>query len=155
VKNLRIPASFVFLFSLLGFIIGGMEAGAADAKGGSREDPLVTKSYVHTAVEEKFRPLEAEVGKIKTRIAEIENSVSRLDKQALKGTSIFEEKTAVVRGQSGAVLRNGPDEIFTKVGSLPNGVRVKVINESNGWFQIKTDSGLKGWVEDDYLKISS
>mgnify|MGYP000951471239 CR=1 FL=1 len=146
-----------FLFILFGFTAGGMEAGAAVGKGGLREDPLVTKSYVETAVEEKFRSLEEEISRIRTRVVKLENSAARLKGDLLKGTSFVEEdgKTAVVKGQSGAVLKSGPDEVFSQKGSLPNGTKVTIINESSGWYQVKTASGLKGWVKGDFLKISS
>ncbi|NLO89882.1 MAG: SH3 domain-containing protein [Clostridia bacterium] len=141
----------VFLFILFGFIAGGMEAEAVDGKGGLREDPLVTKSYVTAAVEEKFRSLETELERIR-------ETVDRLQKSAaeLKGTSFMEAgKTAVVEGQSQVALKNGPDEVFSQKGTLPKGTKVTIIDKSSDWYQIKTPSGLKGWVKGDFLKISN
>lgn len=49
-------------------------------------------------------------------------------------------------------VRSGAGTTFSKIGSLPNGTKVKIASESNGWYSIYFgDHG--GWVSKDYIKL--
>jgi len=160
-KLLAVSLSLVFLFG--GFIIGQREASAGNNGAGSSADPLVTKSYVDAAVNEKFKSLEKEIRDLRAKIDKLENTVSRL--QQGTGTvnppagspdnTAAELGTAVVIEKAGAILRNGPDTTFSRIGALPHGTRVTVLKESNGWYQVKTHSGATGWVYGGLLKIGN
>lgn len=51
-------------------------------------------------------------------------------------------------------IRSGPASTFDMVANpLPAGSEVKILEESNGWYRIKTE--IEGWVSKGYVKLKS
>jgi SH3-like domain-containing protein len=50
-----------------------------------------------------------------------------------------------------ATLRDQVSAIFNRVGNLPNGERVEVLEREKRFARVRTASGIEGWVEQRYL----
>ncbi len=56
-----------------------------------------------------------------------------------------------------AILRNGPSTSYAVLGTIPRGAQVAVVgrNEDNTWLQVvPAASGLRGWVEVDFVDVT-
>ncbi|MGN7610931.1 N-acetylmuramoyl-L-alanine amidase [Magnetococcales bacterium HHB-1] len=50
-------------------------------------------------------------------------------------------------------IRQGPSATEPKVASaLPYGTTLTVLNEQNGWLQVRTDHGIEGWISKKYTR---
>lgn len=50
-------------------------------------------------------------------------------------------------------IREGYNAVFKKLGELKSNDTVKVLNESNGWYQILSADKIFGWVSGQYIEI--
>lgn len=155
-----LAVSFCVALFLAGFVFGGSKTEAADNRPGSGADPLVTRSYVDTAVNEKIKALEQEISSLQAKVNQLKEQVSHQQKSVgtpspgnTGSTSIM--GTGSISAKSGAILRQGPDTVFSKAGTLAYGTKVTVLKESNGWYQVKTPSGTTGWVFGELLDLTN
>lgn len=52
-------------------------------------------------------------------------------------------------------IRGGPGTSHTKVGAITQGAQVEVINQSQGWYQIRFAGNRTGWVAGDLINVPS
>ncbi|MEO1430300.1 MAG: peptidoglycan-binding protein [Cyanobacteria bacterium J06632_19] len=60
--------------------------------------------------------------------------------------------TGVVQVSSRLNVRSGPDISYRKLGSLPSGESVNIVNQRNGWYQLDSPEG-EYWVNSRYVRI--
>lgn len=63
-------------------------------------------------------------------------------------------RTATVTASS-LYMRNGPSATHSRMHVLWQGNSVKVIGESNGWYQIRLTDGRTGWASGQYLRLNA
>ncbi len=68
-----------------------------------------------------------------------------------KPTESFQSFNAKVSGVSALWVRTGPSTSYDQVQALNQGTVVKVVGESNGWYQIEYN-GISGWMSGKYLE---
>lgn len=59
----------------------------------------------------------------------------------------------IVDVNSSLNVRTGAGTNYTSIGKLKRNATVKIVNESNGWYQIITSDGLFGWASNQYIDI--
>jgi len=75
----------------------------------------------------------------------------------LLGSSIFVSactvlvETAYVSDTMRVGVRPSPDSHAAPTGVIKTGMRLEVLESSNGYVRIKTDDDLEGWVKDTYI----
>ncbi len=52
-----------------------------------------------------------------------------------------------------ANVREGPATAYALVGSLKSGTEITVLEESDGWYKIRTDDGLEGYVSGYFVNL--
>ena len=63
--------------------------------------------------------------------------------------------TGIVDVSSSLNVRSGPSTSSSVVASLSNGAKVTILSrESNGWYRIRTSSGVTGYVSGEYIKLA-
>ncbi len=67
-------------------------------------------------------------------------------------TAAYTEKRA--KTASNVNVRTGPGTAYTVMASLPNGTAVTIIDESNGWYQVRLADSRTGYIRCDLLQIS-
>ena len=72
------------------------------------------------------------------------------------GNSAGEEYgTGIVDVSSSLNVRSGPSTSSSVVASLSDGARVTILSrESNGWYRIRTSSGVTGYVSGEYINLT-
>lgn len=55
-------------------------------------------------------------------------------------------KTGVVKTPSGANLRTGPGTEYDRVTGVAHNMRVEIINNRQGWYEVKLADGTRGWI---------
>ena len=60
--------------------------------------------------------------------------------------------TGVVQVRSRLNVRSGPAMSYRKLGSLPSGQSVNIVNQQNGWYQLDSPEG-EYWVNSRYVRI--
>ncbi|MBV6623367.1 MAG: peptidoglycan-binding protein [Rivularia sp. (in: Bacteria)] len=60
--------------------------------------------------------------------------------------------TGVVQVRTRLNVRRGPGVNYTKIGSLPSGQSVRLVNEQNGWYQLDSPEG-EYWVHSRYVRV--
>jgi uncharacterized protein YraI len=70
-----------------------------------------------------------------------------------EGSAVF----ATIRADGPVNIRSGPARTFQPVGTVDPGEQVSVIgtNEDNSWINIRTASGVEGWVADDFVEFAA
>jgi uncharacterized protein YgiM (DUF1202 family) len=63
--------------------------------------------------------------------------------------------TGTVKVQSSLNLRAGAGTAYSVIGQLTNGMQVTILNNSNGWMQVKTSSGLTGYCSSSYITMNA
>ena len=64
-----------------------------------------------------------------------------------------QKKTYAVVAATTLNVRSKPDTNAQILAKLRSGEKVEVLSKSQGWFQIVTPSGVKGWVSADFIKL--
>jgi len=59
----------------------------------------------------------------------------------------------IVNAQNGLNIRSGPGTTYDVVASAPNGAKVPILSEENGWYKIVYKGDLQGYVSKDYVSI--
>jgi cell wall-associated NlpC family hydrolase len=132
-----------------------------------KENVLAFDKQIEKLVQEKFPDIKINsvrlvlgalvVGSIpfmphtQTKAAEITPSVQ----QTATTTAVSSLNTTGVVTASRLNMRSGPSTDYSIMHVLWQGNRVKVIGESNGWYQIKLSDGRIGWVSSAYLKLDA
>jgi cell wall-associated NlpC family hydrolase len=75
--------------------------------------------------------------------------------QTATATAVSSLNTTGVVTASRLNMRSGPSTDYSIMHVLWQGNRVKVIGQSNGWYQIKLSDGRIGWVSSAYLKLDT
>ena len=130
-----------------------------------KENVLAFDKQIEKLVQEKFPDIKVNsvklmlgalvVGSIPfmphthTKAAEITPSVEQT------ATAVSSLNTTGVVTASRLNMRSGPSTDYSIMHVLWQGNRVKVIGESNGWYQIKLSDGRIGWVSSAYLKLDA
>ncbi|AFY53111.1 putative peptidoglycan-binding domain-containing protein [Rivularia sp. PCC 7116] len=60
--------------------------------------------------------------------------------------------TGVVQVRTRLNVRSGPAISYTKLGSLPSGQAVNIVNQRNGWYQLESPEG-EYWVNSRYVRV--
>lgn len=151
-----------------GFVIGQFVNAEAPAPGSS-DDPVVSKSYVDKAVEERLKKLEADVAELTVQSQALQNTINELQNKINKksgssssssGTSSQNNssstqqqeanvgKTAYVRSSNNYVnLRKGPTTADDVVKKVYKNDPMTIQKAQNQWYQVKLKDGTTtGWV---------
>lgn len=150
------------------FVAGQMFAPNANtAKGGTADDPAVSKSY-----------LNGELGKINTTITSLEKTIDTLENKIKTLQSDVDKLEAGSGGSSSGSsssagssstsyigtatitantlnVRSGAGTSYSSIGSLKKGDKVKVIKKSGTWYQIQFTSSKTGWISADYVNYTA
>ncbi|KKM09865.1 hypothetical protein SY88_16900 [Clostridiales bacterium PH28_bin88] len=156
--------SGIMALFLLGYAAGrAVEAqpGGQAPVPGSAGDPVVSQSYVEKAVAEATSSLQGQVAGLQARIEELTRVIAVLEAQQGTNTPLPQptpqpqqpKVTQATVTASSANVRTGPDTSYARVVTLPQGAKVTVLEEQNGWFKIKTEDGKTGWMLGTLLKI--
>ncbi|MDT3700169.1 MAG: N-acetylmuramoyl-L-alanine amidase [Thermincola sp.] len=70
------------------------------------------------------------------------------------GNAEAAEKSAVVT-TDGVNVRSGPGTNFTKMGMVNKGESFGLVQQSNGWANLKITPGILGWVKEAYLIVNA
>jgi len=64
-----------------------------------------------------------------------------------------QKKTYAVVAATTLNVRAKPDTSAPILAKLRSGEKVEVLSKSQGWFQVVTPSGIKGWVSADFIRL--
>src|SRR3989344_1961257 len=81
---------------------------------------------------------------------QLQTPLPTVEEKSIELLPEFTAKTLYVNSEIGLSVRSLPDVASTKLGAIPHGTDVAVLQEQGKWFEIKTDN-LKGWVSSVYL----
>ncbi|MFH0732984.1 MAG: CHAP domain-containing protein [Candidatus Omnitrophota bacterium] len=73
-----------------------------------------------------------------------------VEEKSIEVLPAFSTKTLFVNSEIGLNVRSSPDVASTKLGAIPHGTEVIVLNEQGKWLEVKSGS-LQGWVSSVYL----
>jgi hypothetical protein len=82
--------------------------------------------------------------------AQIQIPSPPVEEKAIEILPAFTAKTLYVNSEIGLNIRSLPDVTSEKLGTIPHGAEVSVLNEQDKWFEVKTNE-LQGWVSSVYL----
>ncbi|MDP3696473.1 MAG: CHAP domain-containing protein [Candidatus Taylorbacteria bacterium] len=75
---------------------------------------------------------------------------SVVEKKSIEILPAFTAKTLYVNSEIGLNVRSLPDATSEKLGAIPHGSEVAVLNEQGKWFEVRSGN-LQGWVSSVYL----
>lgn len=82
--------------------------------------------------------------------AQIQTPPPSVEEKPAEALPAFTAKTLYVNSEMGLNIRALPDVTSTKLGAIPHGAEVIVLNEQGKWLEVKSGS-LQGWVSSVYL----
>lgn len=82
--------------------------------------------------------------------AQIQTPPPTVEKKPTEVLPAFTAKTLYVNSEIGLNIRALPDVTSTKLGAIPHGAEVIVLNEQGKWLEVKSGS-LQGWISSVYL----
>lgn len=80
----------------------------------------------------------------------VKASLLPTEEKSVEMLPIFTVETLYVNSEIGLNVRSLPDVTSEKIGAIPHGTEVSVLNEQEKWFEIKSGD-LQGWVSSVYL----
>lgn len=161
-----------------GFVIGKTVSADSPAPGSSA-DPVVSKSYVDKAVEERIAKLENDVAELTVKAQALQNTINELQNKINKtsgstGTSSSSSgtgssttntdiqqtqngnigKTAYVRTSNNYVnMRKAPSTAEEIVKQVNKGEPMTILKAQNQWYEVKLSDGTTGWVASWVVEI--
>lgn len=132
-----------------------------------KENILVLDGEIEKLVEEKFQDIKVSTVKLMLGalvVGSIPFAPSIKAQAAETTTGTAQTSNAVVDTNlniTGVVtasrlnLRTGPSTSYSVMHVLWQGNRVKVVGQSNGWYQVRLSDGRTGWVSGAYLKLET
>lgn len=82
--------------------------------------------------------------------AQIQTPPVLAEEKSIEILPAFTAKMLFVNSEIGLNVRSAPDVKSEKIGAIPHGAEVTVLQEQDKWFEVETDN-LKGWVSSVYL----
>jgi len=84
-----------------------------------------------------------------------QNNESSNNTSSNESSSATTTKTGIitVNESSSLRMRSGAGTEYDVIGSLHRNDKVTILNEKNGWYEIKTEKGVKAWVSAQYVEI--
>jgi cell wall-associated NlpC family hydrolase len=132
-----------------------------------KENILVLDGEIEKLIEEKFKDIKVNTVKLMLGalvVGSIPFAPSIKAQAAETTTGTAQTSNAVVDTNlnvTGVVtasrlnLRTGPSTSYSIMHVLWQGNRVKVVGQSNGWYQVRLSDGRTGWVSGAYLKLET
>ena len=140
------------VFCGLGFVIGQLVQAASVPPPGSKEDPLVSKSYVNTLVTERTADLQNQLDELMAQFLAMGGNLngSIVDDDDDTNTSVVTPPppthTSVKITASSVNVRSQPNTNGSIVGNLSNGDVVDYLGEEGDFYKIKMPDGQEGYV---------
>ncbi|PKM90739.1 MAG: hypothetical protein CVU87_01270 [Firmicutes bacterium HGW-Firmicutes-12] len=159
---------------IVGFVVGKtVDAGAPEP--GSSADPVVSKSYVDKALEERVGELELEVAEITVQAQALQTTINelqdKLNKSGIKTTPTTSTpststpstttpstttgtttgatigKTAYIKSSNNYVnLRSGPSTDTNTIKQVQKGEAMKIFEVKDQWYHVELADKTVGWV---------
>ncbi|MFZ5753513.1 MAG: SH3 domain-containing protein [Bacillota bacterium] len=156
---------------VVGFTLGKTVVADSPAPGSS-SDPVVSKSYVDKALQDRIKELETAVADLTVKSQALQTALNELQAKVNKtpvrttpatpGTSTPSTpttpaappqnntsvigKTASVTGSTSVNIRSGPATSYSVVTKVNSGDIMVIQQVKDSWYQVKLSDGKTGWV---------
>ncbi len=140
----------------------GSEEFASEFLEGAKETTLRVEEQIKKLIREKFS--DVRINSVKLMLGTmVVGTLSLFPGVAVNAATsapttasaaVFLNKTATVTATS-LNMRSGTSTVHPVIHVLWKGNIVKVIGESNGWYQIKLTDGRTGWASGQYLRLNN
>lgn len=152
---------------LVGFSLGKIVMAESPAPGSS-SDPVVSKSYVDKAMEERMQELEKKVAELTVQAQALQTTINELQTKVNKGTTVKPStgtttpttptqptnNTTTVVGKTAYIspnntyvnLRSGPAKTTDVIKKVYKSDAMVIQKVENDWYQVKLTDGTLGWI---------
>ncbi len=165
---------------VIGFILGKTVVADSPAPG-SNSDPVVSKSYVDKALQDRIKELETAVAELTVKSQALQTALNELQAKVNKtpvktapaapapgtGTSSTPTtpaappqnntsvigKTAFVTGSTPVNIRSGPATSYAVITKVNRGDTMVIQQVKDSWYQVKLSDGKTGWVASWVVEI--
>ena len=164
----------------IGFVLGKTVVADSPAPGSS-SDPVVSKSYVDKALQDRLKELETAVAELTVKSQALQSALNDLQAKVNKtpvkttpstpstGTSTppapatpaappadntsMAGKKAYVTGSTPVNIRSGPATSYAVVTKVHSGESMVIQQVKDSWYQVKLSDGKTGWVASWVVEI--
>ena len=65
----------------------------------------------------------------------------------------YKEKKCVVVSKKNARIRSGPSTDYERITSVPNGTILTIVGEEDGWYHVRTNDEIEGYISKDLVEV--
>ena len=149
---------------IAGFTIGKTVTADAPVPGSSA-DPVVSKSYVDKALQDKVNELEKAVAELTVQAQALQNMINELQNKVNKtggstsGTTTPSQSTPtapdnspvgktayIIQTNTYVNLRSGPSTDAGIIKKVLKGEAMKILEAKNNWYRVTLNDNTTGWV---------